>query len=199
MGEFENLCLPGAATASGRCRPSGLGVYCRRNGSARYAHKPISWLSHTRHAIAVYASWPASPPAHATLVSRLPARLYLGRSRQLCLAPSQIPASLAAAAVLLALHPATSAGKQGKLAVPGANLYYETFGSGPPFVIVPGASGTAFASSGRNAASSAPRAYVGTRPAHVLPERVAETEPRFAIGWTPTSSPTWDRWQMSIP
>src|SRR5215471_15725427 len=55
---------------------------------------PITRLNHTPHATAVYASWPASPSAHATLASRLPAGHYLGLtftdgSRQLCLAPSQ--------------------------------------------------------------------------------------------------------------
>lgn len=36
-------------------------------------------------------------------------------------------------------------GTQGKLAVPGASLYYEIHGSGPLVVMVPGAAGTAFA------------------------------------------------------
>jgi len=50
-----------------------------RNGTAHVAFdsykrsrscdKPISWLNHTLHASAVYASWPASPSAHATLAS----------------------------------------------------------------------------------------------------------------------------------
>src|SRR5262249_9189426 len=38
---------------------------------------PITGLNHTPHATAVYASWPASPSAHATLASRLPAGHYL--------------------------------------------------------------------------------------------------------------------------
>src|SRR5262249_20945975 len=55
---------------------------------------PITGLHPPPHATAVFASWPASPSAHATLASRLPAGHYLGRtftdgSRQLCLAPSQ--------------------------------------------------------------------------------------------------------------
>src|SRR5215470_7202792 len=41
---------------------------------------PITGLNHTPHATAVYASWPASPSAHATLASRLPAKHYLGRT-----------------------------------------------------------------------------------------------------------------------
>src|SRR5215475_1613159 len=49
--------------------------------------KDISWLNHTPHAAAVYASWPSLPPAHATLTSRWLATPYLGwtftsRSRQ---------------------------------------------------------------------------------------------------------------------
>jgi len=40
--------------------------------------KDISWLNHTPHAAAVYASWPSLPPAHATLASRRLARPYLG-------------------------------------------------------------------------------------------------------------------------
>ena len=56
--------------------------------------KDISWLNHTPHAAAVYASWPSLPPAHATLASRRLARPYLGwtftsRSRQ----PSWPPSS----------------------------------------------------------------------------------------------------------
>jgi Pirin C-terminal cupin domain len=34
---------------------------------------PISWLNHKPHAIAVYASWPALPSAHATLATGRPA------------------------------------------------------------------------------------------------------------------------------
>src|SRR6516162_972599 len=41
---------------------------------------PITGLNHTPHATAAYASWPASPSAHATLASRLPAGHYLGRT-----------------------------------------------------------------------------------------------------------------------
>src|SRR6266545_3408739 len=40
--------------------------------------KGISWLNHTPHAAAVYASWPSLPPAHATLASRRLATPYLG-------------------------------------------------------------------------------------------------------------------------
>src|SRR5215831_21106966 len=40
--------------------------------------KDISWLNHTPHAAAVYASWPSLPPAHATLTSRWLATPYLG-------------------------------------------------------------------------------------------------------------------------
>ena len=39
----------------------------------------ISWLNHTPHATAVYASCSALPPPHATLASRRLARPYLGR------------------------------------------------------------------------------------------------------------------------
>ena len=46
----------------------------------RTCDMPISWLHHTPHATAVYASWPASPSAHATLASRPPARPYLSRT-----------------------------------------------------------------------------------------------------------------------
>src|SRR5262249_53196990 len=40
--------------------------------------KGISWLNHTPHAAAVYASWPSLPSAHATLTSRRLAMPYLG-------------------------------------------------------------------------------------------------------------------------
>src|ERR1700738_4478240 len=40
----------------------------------------ISWLNHTPHATAVYASCSASPPPHATLASRRLARPSLGRT-----------------------------------------------------------------------------------------------------------------------
>jgi hypothetical protein len=40
----------------------------------------ISWLNHTPHATAVYASCSASPPPHATLASRRLARPYLRRT-----------------------------------------------------------------------------------------------------------------------
>jgi hypothetical protein len=40
----------------------------------------ISWLNHTPHATAVYASCSALPPPHATLASRRLARPYLGRT-----------------------------------------------------------------------------------------------------------------------
>jgi hypothetical protein len=39
----------------------------------------ISWLNHTPHAIAVYASLSASPPPHALATRRL-AMPYLGRT-----------------------------------------------------------------------------------------------------------------------
>ena len=62
------------------------GVRQQRTTSAP-SDKGISWLNHTPHAAAVYASWPPLPPAHATLASRRLARPYLGwtctsRSRQ---------------------------------------------------------------------------------------------------------------------
>ena len=38
----------------------------------------ISWLNSTPHAIAVYASWPSLPPAHATLTTERPATALLG-------------------------------------------------------------------------------------------------------------------------
>jgi hypothetical protein len=44
----------------------------------RSRDEPITGLNHTPHATAVYASWPASPSAHATLATRLPAEHYLG-------------------------------------------------------------------------------------------------------------------------
>src|SRR5882762_6883837 len=40
----------------------------------------ISWLNHTPHATAVYASCSASPPPHATLATRRLAKPYLGRT-----------------------------------------------------------------------------------------------------------------------
>src|SRR4051794_10230611 len=40
----------------------------------------ISWLNHTPHATAVYASCSASPPPHATLAPRRLARPYLDRT-----------------------------------------------------------------------------------------------------------------------
>src|SRR5437588_11769419 len=46
----------------------------------RSRDKPISWLNHTPHATAVYASCSALLPPHATLASRRPARPYLGRT-----------------------------------------------------------------------------------------------------------------------
>src|SRR5271169_3035804 len=39
---------------------------------------PISWLHHKPHAIAVYASWPALPSAHATLATGRPATALPG-------------------------------------------------------------------------------------------------------------------------
>src|SRR6516162_10049887 len=39
---------------------------------------PISWLNHIPHAIAVYASWPALPSAHATLATGRPATALPG-------------------------------------------------------------------------------------------------------------------------
>src|SRR6516225_8259148 len=54
---------------------------------------PISWLNHKPHAIAVYASWPALPSAHATLATGCLARasrtgLSPAGLHQLWLAPS---------------------------------------------------------------------------------------------------------------
>src|SRR5262249_33633670 len=48
----------------------------------------ISWLNHTPHATAVYASCSASPPPHATLASRRLARPYLGRTCTGWIAPA---------------------------------------------------------------------------------------------------------------
>src|ERR1700732_2860442 len=39
---------------------------------------PISWLDHKPHAIAVYASWPPLPSAHATLTTGRPATALPG-------------------------------------------------------------------------------------------------------------------------
>src|SRR5436309_7257881 len=39
---------------------------------------PISWLDHKPRAIAVYASWPALPSAHATLATGRPATALPG-------------------------------------------------------------------------------------------------------------------------
>ena len=39
----------------------------------RSCDMPISWLHHKPHAIAVYASWPPLPSAHATLATGRPA------------------------------------------------------------------------------------------------------------------------------
>jgi hypothetical protein len=39
---------------------------------------PISWLHHIPHALAVYASWPALPSAHATLATGRPATALPG-------------------------------------------------------------------------------------------------------------------------
>ena len=39
---------------------------------------PISWLHHKPHAIAVYASWPPLPSAHATLATGRPATALPG-------------------------------------------------------------------------------------------------------------------------
>jgi hypothetical protein len=68
------------------------------NGIARVAfdHKDglrsrefiISWLNHTPHATAVYASCSALPPPHATLASRRLARPYLGRTCTGWIAPA---------------------------------------------------------------------------------------------------------------
>src|SRR3990172_6721194 len=46
--------------------------------SLRPCDKSISWLNRTPHAIAVYASWPALPSAHATLATRRPATALPG-------------------------------------------------------------------------------------------------------------------------
>src|SRR5437870_9476635 len=50
------------------------------NDSLRSREFIISWLNHTPHATAVYASCSALPPPHATLASRRLARPYLGRT-----------------------------------------------------------------------------------------------------------------------
>src|ERR1700683_4915454 len=44
----------------------------------RFCDMPISWLDHKPHAIAVYASWPALPSAHATLATGRPAAALPG-------------------------------------------------------------------------------------------------------------------------
>src|SRR5216683_5913416 len=44
----------------------------------RSCDMPISWLSHKPHAIAVYASWPPLPSAHATLTTGRPATALPG-------------------------------------------------------------------------------------------------------------------------
>ena len=41
--------------------------------SLRSCDMPISWLNHKPRAIAVYASWPSLPSAHATLTTGRPA------------------------------------------------------------------------------------------------------------------------------
>ena len=46
--------------------------------SLRSCDMHISWLNHTPHAIAVYASWPALPSAHATLATGRLARALPG-------------------------------------------------------------------------------------------------------------------------
>src|SRR3990172_1710692 len=46
--------------------------------SLRPCDKSISWLNRTPHAIAVYASWPALPSAHATLATGRPATALPG-------------------------------------------------------------------------------------------------------------------------
>jgi hypothetical protein len=48
----------------------------------------ISWLNHTPHATAVYASCSALPPPHATLASRRLATPYLGRTCTGWIAPA---------------------------------------------------------------------------------------------------------------
>src|SRR3954451_6569172 len=48
----------------------------------------ISWLNHTPHATAVYASCSALPPPHATLASRRLARPYLRRTCTGWIAPA---------------------------------------------------------------------------------------------------------------
>src|ERR1700675_149615 len=44
----------------------------------RSCDMPISWLNHKPHAIAVYASWPALPSAHAPLATGRPATALPG-------------------------------------------------------------------------------------------------------------------------
>src|SRR4029077_19590950 len=75
------------------------------NDSLRSREFIISWLNHTPHATAVYASCSTLLSPHATLASRRLARSYLGRtctgcSRQLCLAPSVIRSPRPRAAVV---------------------------------------------------------------------------------------------------
>jgi hypothetical protein len=48
----------------------------------------ISWLNHTPHATAVYASCSALPPPHATLASRRPATALLGPDLHRLIAPA---------------------------------------------------------------------------------------------------------------
>jgi hypothetical protein len=70
----------------------------------RSCDMPISWLDHKPHAIAVYASWPPLPSAHATLTTGRPAtalprpvfhRLDCASFSCSCLlAPSEIQANL---------------------------------------------------------------------------------------------------------
>src|ERR1700704_2556266 len=70
-------------------------VRLRITDSGRAIPQPYSWLDNKPHAIAVYASWPALPSAHATLATRRPATAGLSPVglHQLSLAPSEIQAS----------------------------------------------------------------------------------------------------------
>ena len=54
----------------------------------------ISWLNPTPHALAVYASWSASPPAHATLASRRLATALPGPDFHRLIAPACLAPSL---------------------------------------------------------------------------------------------------------
>src|ERR1700756_4739789 len=114
----EHCLWPNAVSPSFRCIPFARDVFFdpgrvatpRVNGIAHvafdflYSLRPcgilISWLDRQPMQIAVYASWPALPSAHATLATGCLARasragLSPAGLHQLWLAPSQKLASLA--------------------------------------------------------------------------------------------------------